>query len=251
MRLDEYTRIYELERSHWWYQTLHHIVFDAITRHAPPQPRVLDVGCGTGGLLSGLPPDARAVGCDLHPEALRLARSRSVRGVRADAAALPFAAGSADVVVSLDVLYHAKVKVPQQAVEEMTRVLKPGGILILNVPAYENLRSSHDIAVHTARRFTRAEVRKLLLTTGLEPLVLTHWNTLLFPAIAAMRLSRKRHTDSDLRPPNPWLNQSVAALLGLERRWIRHMPLPFGLSIFAAARKPAQRVVGAAGTDVL
>lgn len=238
MRTDEYQRIYQNEDTHWWYRSLHALAREAMDRHGQPHPTVLDLGCGTGGFMQGLRSDMRGLGVDFHPEALRLARTRSSTPVcRASAESIPLADACVDVVVCLDVLYHSAVATPADAMREMARVLRPGGILVLNVPAYEYLRSGHDIVIHTARRFTRRDVAELLHGAALERLELTHWNTLLFPGAALVRLTRRNRTESDLRAIPAWANRMMAGLLGVERKMLNRLPLPFGLSIFAVARK--------------
>lgn len=238
MRLDEYQRIHDLELTHWWYRTLHAIALDSIRRYAPTDATVLDAGCGAGGFLFRLGESCRRLGVDMHPEALRLTRERSrVPVCRARVEALPFPEDSVDVVVSLDVIYHAAVPNAADAIVEMARVLKPGGLFVLNVPAYEALRSGHDAAIHTARRFSRFEVWRLLETAGLEPMRVSHWNSALFPAAAVVRLWRRNRQDSDLQEPGVWSNWLFGKILDMERRLSSAIELPFGLSIFAVARK--------------
>lgn len=240
MRIDEYQRIHSLEDTHWWYRSLHALARLHVARARIASPVLLDVGCGTGGFMSGLGSDLHRYGVDMHPEALRFARSRPGLSVcRATAERLPFPDARFDIVVSLDVICHAAVAAPGAAVAEMARVLKPDGLLVLNLPAYDWLRSGHDVAVHTARRFTRNQVRRMLEDAALQPVVLTHWNTLLFPAALAVRLLHRKRQESDLDAPAPWLNRGLHAVVGLERTLLRYVPLPFGLSILAAARKRA------------
>ncbi len=239
MRTDEYQRIYDLEDTYWWYRNLHTLAREYVAIASVAEPVLLDVGCGTGGFLHGLPPHVHGCGIDMHPEALRLARMRDGLAVsRGSANEIPIADASVDVVVSLDVICHTAVTDAGAAVVEMARVLKPGGLLVLNLPAYDWLRSGHDVAVHTIRRFTRAQVRELLRGADLEIATLTHWNTLLFPAAAAVRFLHRNRQDSDLTSPNPWMNRAFTNVLRVERSIVRRIPLPFGLSIFAVARKP-------------
>jgi SAM-dependent methyltransferase len=241
MRIDEYQRIYDLEDTYWWYRNLHALAHSYVAQRGADQHLVLlDVGCGTGGFLHGLGPNVRGCGIDMHPEALRLARLRDGMAVcRGSANDVPIASTSVDVVVSLDVICHTAVTDAGAAVAEMARVLKPGGVLVLNLPAYNWLRSGHDVAVHTIRRFTRSHVRRLITDAGLEPERITHWNTLLFPAAAAVRFLHRNRQDSDLNPPNPIMNRLLTQVLRVERAMVRRMPLPFGLSVFAVARKPS------------
>ena len=137
----------------------------------------------------------------------------------------------------------ARVADPAQALREACRILKPGGVLLLNLPAYEWLHSAHDEAVHTARRFTRKSVRQLVAQTPLELRWMSHWNSLLFPALILIRLLRKarpqRGSDLDTPLDGP-LNTVLKTLLAMEQNLLLRQPLPFGLSIFAVLQRPAR-----------
>ncbi|WP_395088722.1 class I SAM-dependent methyltransferase [Armatimonas sp.] len=242
MEIGEYGRMFAVEADHFWYQTLHGHVLRLL------QPTslcsVLDAGCGTGMLARRLTDAGYAVtGLDLSPEALRLAKTRRLETlVEGSVNALPFPENSFDAIVSLDVWYHQAVD-DALAACEAARVVKPGGIVIVNLPAYDWLRGHHDEVVQTARRYNRAQVKKLLTSSGLEVRFCSHWNTLLFPAIVAVRLLSRlrkespRDSSSDVAPVAPWLNKTLSALLAAERPLLS-LPLPYGLSILAVGRKP-------------
>jgi hypothetical protein len=148
-------------------------------------------------------------------------------------------------VISLDVLYHRGVESDLTALLEFRRCLRPGGSLILNLPAFESLRSTHDAAIHTARRYRRGPLTSLLRAAGLAPDRVTHWNAFLFPGLVAVRWLRRRAGKayssagaSDVRPlPGP-INRILGGILTLERNWLARWDLPAGLSILAVARKP-------------
>ena len=237
--------MYRVEDVHWWYRALRSLIRTAWKTHAQtPSGRILDVGCGTGANLAMFNGEAVATGIDYSEAALDRCRQRGLtRLTRADAGSLPFASDSFDGVLMMDVLYHRDVSNIAGALAETERVLGPGGLLLANVPAYQWLYSSHDEAIHTGHRFTRSELVFLLRSAGLEPIRATYWNTFLFPAIALLRLWRRHssHQGSDLEgysdsPIAPLLQ----AILAVERAAMRIGNLPFGLSIFAIARKPAR-----------
>ncbi len=239
MNRDEYGRMYAVEDVHWWYRGLRALTWQ-LWNALPDKPAgpLLDIGCGTGGTLIGAP--VSGVGADMSPEALRFCRERGQRQLaRADASALPFRDASFAGALMLDVLYHRAVVDPAAALLEARRVLKPKGVLIVNVPAYNWLLSSHDAAIHTARRFTRSELRALLATAGFRVERITYWNTLLFPAAAAVRLLRKSaaRDTSDLANYRPGaVTRLLEGALGIERSCLRAADLPFGLSVIAIVR---------------
>ena len=250
MELAEYATMAGVEQEHWWYRGLRAMIGAAWAAHVGPgRPQLLDVGCGTGANLQALGREAQAVGVDVAPAAIDWCRRRGLEATLVgSAAALPFAAASFDVVLSCDVLCHRTLQDRARPVREIARVLRPGGILILNLPAFRWLLSPHDHAVQQDHRFTRGEVQGLLRGAGLEPLRLTYWNGLLFPAAVAMRALRglKGERGSDLA-----VDAGVGAapllerILGLERRLLRHVDLPLGLSVLAVARRGPGAAAGA------
>jgi SAM-dependent methyltransferase len=245
VELEEYDRLYALELEHWRFRALRRLLLSALRLH-PPRPagaelRILDAGCGTGGCALALGRLGRVTGVDLHPRALALAKQRGLsRLARAGVAMLPFAGACFDAVVSVDVLYHRAVADDAAALAELARVTRPGGVVVLWLPGYEALRSSHDVQVHTARRYTRAGVRALAARAGLAPERITGVGALLAPlAFARARLeggAAPAHSLVD-RTPGP-LNALLATLLAAEGEIGLRAPLPFGLSLLAVLRRP-------------
>jgi SAM-dependent methyltransferase len=268
----EYTTLFAQEESFWWYQGLRRLVEQEMRRELPGLPgegrsrgdtsstsadaaggaaarplRILDAGCGTGGMTQRLAAQGSVTGLDWSPLALDLARRRgSLAWTRGSVERLPFRTGTFDLVVSLDVLYHRGVGSDLLALQELRRCLRPGGSLIVNLPAFESLRSSHDAAVHTARRYRRRPLTTLLSDAGLIPGRVTYWNAILLPGLIAIRHRRRRPhaaggpaVASDVRAlPGP-VNNILAGILTVERAWLARWDLPVGLSILAVARKPS------------
>src|SRR5262249_11867668 len=144
---------------------------------------ILDAGCGTGGNSRHLQRYGRVTGIDVSQHALRFARLRpGLALAHASVERLPFRDDSFDLVLSNDVLCPLHVSDDAHAAVEFARVLRPGGVLYLQLPAFDQLRSHHDAAVYTAHRFTAAETRKLLRSAGLQVRRVTYANALLFPA---------------------------------------------------------------------
>jgi len=237
----EHDLLRRVEDGHWWHRVLRHQALRAL-RTVPCGARVLDIGCGTGGMLDFLP-EFEAHGVDLSPHAVKLCHERGLQNVtQASAHELPFPDGMYDAVLSLDVLYHADVD-ELRALTEMCRVLKPGGILVLNLPAFECLRGAHDDAVSGVRRYRLCHVRSLLESHSLRVEMIHHWNAWLFLPLLTWRQSNRLAAGtkaaaghSDLRVNLGILNH-LLFFTGCFDAWLcRLLSLPFGTSIFAIAR---------------
>jgi SAM-dependent methyltransferase len=155
---------------------------------------------------------------------------------------LPFREASFDVVTSFDVLYHRWVEDDAAAVRELARVLRPGGVLLVRVPALRLLWGAHDEAVFSRHRYTRGEVVALLRRCGLEPGRATYCNSFLFPLLALRRgldrLSGRHGSDVQFLPAP--LERAFLGLLRIEARLVRHVSLPLGASVMAVGRKPSR-----------
>lgn len=233
--------MYEAEERQWWYAGMRAISAALLDKHMArgSQARILDAGCGTGNNLAHFKGRGRAVGVDLSEDALRFCRTRAVHAARASVLALPFGAGAFDLVTSFDVLYHRWVSDDRAAVAELARVLAPGGLLLVRVPALKMLWGAHDDAVLSRHRYTRAEVASLLRSAGLEVLELTYANTLLFPVLLLRRTldrAMSRHGSDVSFMPAP-IETAFLSLLRLEARMVRHVRLPVGASVLAVGRK--------------
>jgi len=241
MHPNEYAIMFRVEETHWWYRALHRLIFDALERELPDwrEKTILDVGCGTGAILKQIGNADRNVGVDLAPEALAFCRERGLSNVRqADICALPFSEDSFDAVICSSVLYHQWVRDLSHAMSELHRVLRPGGLLFINVPAFRFLHSRHDDAVMTARRFTKRELGELLERNNFRIRRLSYWTTLLFPlAIAARTLgASEMGRDFGTVEMSP-LQRLLAKIMRIELTLLRRFSFPFGVALFALARK--------------
>lgn len=242
MNPGEYDIMAKVEDVHWWYRGLRGLIGMFSGLSIPTgEVSILDVGCGTGANLSMMQRYGRVVGLDVSDDALQFCKERCIAVLtKGDAAALPYADNTFEMVLLMDVLYHREVRDKFAPLREAYRVLKPGGRVLLNVPAYQWLMSPHDAAVHADHRFTRREVMHLLRQSKFDLLRCTYWNALLFPIVVIVRtcLSGRQDGESDLAGYRESLATSIlSGVLWCERLLLRVMPLPFGSSIFAVAKK--------------
>lgn len=239
MNLDEYRRLFEHEEHYWWFVGRRRLALRLLS-DAVPSGRVLDLGCGAGALLTELPGDYSGVGVDRFPQALTYSRSRGLNHlVMADGEALPFKSGAFDAVVALDVLEH--IEGDERAIAECFRLLRPGGALVLSVPAFRWLWGPHDVALMHFRRYTRREVVARLRGAGFRVERASYSVFALFPAVMALRFrDRFRQGDPEVRLPevSPGFNRRLIHLMDAEAAWIRRRGLPWGSSVVAVGRKP-------------
>ena len=238
-----FDRMAELDQLHWWFTARRRILEALIRRVVRPKKRarILEVGCGTGHNLAMLKKFGRVEASELDAPARALASKRLRRPVKE--AKLPdltmFERNGYDLIALLDVLEH----VPDDlaALRAIHMRLKPGGALLLTVPANSWMWSAHDAAHHHFRRYSKKQLKALFVKSGLEVQLLSHFNSLLFPPIALARvLGKVTGKDSaDDRLPLAPVNWLLDQLFGLERLLLGRLPMPFGVSLVAVVRRPA------------
>ena len=242
-----YEDIYNAELTHWWFCGRLHIVTSLVRRFgSKSRPlRVADVGCGMGASLEALGEFGWVAGLDYSATALGFSRRRGFpRLLAAALPSLPFPDSEFDVVCALDVIEH--IDDDAAAVHELWRVCKPGGLLVVTVPAYEWLWSEHDDINEHKRRYTRSLLRKRLTLPGGEFVRLSYMNMLFAPPVMLFRLLRnlggnKKRAASDMRSdvfplPRP-VNAIFKFLFSSENIWLRYASLPFGISLICILRK--------------
>ena len=237
MEAAEYALMDAAEDRMWWYRALHRRLIGAL---AGVHGTVLDAGCGTGGLLARLRiecPHLRAIGVEWSvAAACRAADKSGAPVVRGSVNALPFADACFDAALAADVLCHGAVE-PMVALVDLRRVLRPGGRLVVNMPAYAWLLSTHDRRVHNVRRCTARQLSDMLCEAGFVRVRAHYWNSLLLPVMVAQRkLFAHQAASSDVAPFPPSLDAMFHAMTELERR----LPfcLPAGGSVLATAERP-------------
>ncbi len=244
MNTDEYLKLAEVEDRMWYFKSLHgHVARELAKAGVKADAAVLDAGCGTGGMILRLR-EAQSgwkwSGIDFMPIACELARTRCGAGTdirEASVTALPFADASFDAVVSADVI--CQVDDADVAVKEFFRVLKPGGVVVINVPAYMWMWSYHDDSCQTKHRYTRPEVEALMTAAGFGERWSTHLNALPFPLLWAKRkLLRSDKDTSDMKEYPAVVDLGFRALVAPEHAWLKlGGRWAWGTSVFAVGRK--------------
>lgn len=266
----EYDIMAAVESQHWWYTTLHSQVIQAIERHSqmaiqlstqlitnsspraktsPFNLKILDAGCGTGGLLVALKNAGfnHAEGFDLSTDAVEHAKSRGLAVKLGDLAQLADVAApqSYDVIVNNDTLYHLSIYQRTVFFKSCLNLLKPNGIMILNVPALNAFKGNHDFAVGITERFSKSTLVPFIQSTGFEVARSQYWPFVLSPIIWATRATQKfqrnvsKPTDgyrSDLGLPHLTINKILQALCACEGT--SGIKPPWGSSLFLVLTKP-------------
>jgi SAM-dependent methyltransferase len=236
---------FELEEWHWWFTARAEIVLALLEPALPMpsgrRPRILDIGCGTGGMLERMARLGDVTGIDTSDEALDYCRKRGIASVhrygefRAEGRAF-------DAVTLFDVIEHADDDVG--LLREARGFLAPGGIVLVTVPAFPFLWSRHDDLNHHRRRYVKRTLRAAFEGAGLDLVRLTYFNSLLFPAVVLVRGvarilprgSAPAAESSDLRRGTGLLNAPLRRLFASEKHFLRRIDFPAGTSLLAIAR---------------
>lgn len=242
MKPDEYRKLAATEDRLWYFRALHARRALWLARLLPAGPaRVLDAGAGTGGFIRAVraaQPAWTLTGVEVSPLACALARERTAAEiVEGSITALPFADGSFDAVTTGDVLYH--LEDPAAALREFARVLRPGGVVVVNEPAYRWLWSYHDEAVSSKHRFTRPELAAALRHARFAVRFASYANMTILPLVIARRkLFPPAAPTSDVEMPPAPVEKLLGGIAALEQAWMgRGFALPAGSSVFVAGVK--------------
>ena len=232
-----FDRMAALDQTHWWYVARRAILSDLIARRIQPpkDAHILEIGCGTGHNFPVLSRFGVVDALEVDDAARAIASARLGRPVAS--APLPelpgIADASYDLIALLDVLEH--IEGDMAALSSIRAKLRPGGRILLTVPANEWMWSAHDSVHHHYRRYNRATLGKVAAAAGLRVDMMSHFNSLLFPLAAAARIAGKltgRQEADDAQPPAP-LNALFKGVFGLERHLVGRVPLPAGVSLVA------------------
>lgn len=219
--------------THWWYHVRSDLLEVMFAESLLRADRILDVGSADAPSLSWLPDRDRVVSVDIDLGAL------GPNSVCADASRLPFQDSTFAAVTAFDVIEHFRTE--DQVIEELTRVLKPAGVLCVSVPAYQWAWTGFDVAQGHYRRYTRPRLAAAIERHGLQIVRLTHAFASMFPAFAGARLldRARKPAPSSYMPANGRMADLVMTRLGkVDARLLERRNLPFGSSIFAEAVRP-------------
>lgn len=235
--------MYQNELSHAWYKQTRNLMVDYLIKFVQKDAKILDAGSGTGGTLKCLKQAGfrNTQGIDSSELALNLSRKRGIKAIKkGDVNKLGFKSKTFDAIVCLDVLYHKGVD-PELAVKEFFRILKKDGVLYVQEPAYNWLKSKHDIAIETERRFTKGRISKILQKAGFKIETATYFNLLFLMPIIVKRIKekflKKKEIASDIKHLSPIINKSLNSALSFERKLVKRFNLPAGLSVIAVGKK--------------
>lgn len=243
METQEYNTMFELENDYWWFVARRALVEELVKNEANncPSPKIFDVGCGTGANLAAFSQYGKSYGIDMAKEAISFCRSRGLNNlVISKVESVAYLSESFDVITALDVLEHIDDDVA--AMKELYRVCKPGGMLLVTVPAYGFLWSEHDEALHHRRRYAAHELRNKLTLAGFDIERCSYFITLFFFPILAIRILQSIFKDST-HPKTSHIalpriiNKLLIAILAFEQWLLHFINLPFGVSIVCVARK--------------
>lgn len=248
MNETEYDRMYEVEDRHWWYVALHELILYFVARERGSKPlNILDAGCGTGRLCQMVSAYGEVSGCDMSELSVAYCHKRNLRSVfQADLNTVALQSDFYDVITSIDVLCHRAIKDDIAVLKRLYNALKPSGILILNLPAYESLKSTHDTAVHTERRYSKSDLVSAMTGTGFVVEKATYRLLFLFLPVLIYRLFKRLFLNSesgnevlsDVSMPFAVINRALLDLGRIENFFIKRYSMPFGTSVFAVGRRP-------------
>ncbi|MEA2232184.1 MAG: hypothetical protein QOD83_2000 [Solirubrobacteraceae bacterium] len=238
MTSDELHAMITTDDRHWWYRGRRRVLRATLDGLALPWPcAILDAGCGSGRTLDELSDYGDAWGVDLSREAVNATRARGHEASLAEVEDLPFPDASFDLVTCLDVIEHTPDD--RRTLSELRRVTRPGGALVVTVPAHPSLWSAHDEANRHYRRYTRRALIAAAVEAGWAVDENTYFNAALLAPAAVVRVARRGagspRSELSLTPPAldrvlEWPSRAEAALL---RAGVR---LPVGLSLLAVLR---------------
>lgn len=234
-----YLNMVEMERNHWWYKGRREIIGKITSSYMTSPVKILDAGCGAGGTMEYMSRYGSVIGVDISQKMVEHCRNMGMPVYCTSVSELPFPDKEFDLVFCLDVLEH--IPDEKQALKELIRVVRPGGIMVFTVPAFTWLWGHHDILNNHCRRYNFGELPGLLANCDLSIERVTYFNFfLLAPIWLVRRLGRKVSAlmpNTDFQLGTRSLNTFFYSFLKLENLLLRYMNFPLGVSQVVIARK--------------
>lgn len=237
MQIPEHERFMKLGENYWWLEGKYRLVESYLKHFAPPAGYsvILESGCGPGNFLTRLKRYGKVVvGMEIIFEPLRKAESLGHRVLNADASSYPLRDGSVDLIVMVDVLEH--IKDEKKALSEAKRILRPGGHLLLSVPAFQSLWGAHDEIYGHHRRYRTQELFKKVQNSGFSVIKNSYVEPLFFLPVWLVRRLKGRKREDDFYPLPRWLNWLLTQLFTIEAVMLRWFNFPFGVALICIAR---------------
>lgn len=246
MKKAEYARMAEREKNYWWHAGRLRIIetYLEIARKRQQKSgsaKILNIGCGTGGTLSTLEKFGVVENVDVSDDAIAFMKQAGYKVKKVAGIELPYKAASFDLVGAFDVLEHIDDDVA--ALKEWNRILRPGGSVVMTVPAHQWLWGEHDVSLHHFRRHTRSGVKSKAVEAGLIPVKASYAIAFSLPLVVGFRWLNKllgRKTDGEtsyVNVPN-WVNTLFTKFLILEAHLHKYISLPVGTSVVAVFERP-------------
>lgn len=243
MNKNLYEIFFHIQKKHWWFVARKKIVVDFIIRYLPEasNPKILDIGCGSGYMLNTLETIGQVSGMDMSDDAIGFSKEIFSGGVMKGflPANIPYPKNYFDIVVALDVIEHVEDDIG--SLVSLRTHMTDGAKIIITVPANMYLWSEHDVVNEHKRRYNMQELKTKLLASGFAIEKISYYNTLLFPLALCVRTFNnllKRKAESDMEVPSPLVNSLLRNIFGFEKYLLRFFNFNFfGVSIIAVARK--------------
>ena len=236
-----YDSLYRSQDNGWWFVGQRRIVFSILDKYIKRKNlEILDAGCGSGSILKHIKKYGKVTGLDISDKALNYCKINNMKLIKGDVKNLKFKENSFDLVFCMDVLQDPRVN-DTVALKEIYRILKKDGLLILNLPAFEFLKSTHDIIGNIKHRYNKPEVKDKLEKANFKIKRLTYWNMTLFPFVAIIRWKKRFIKNKDIKmdtePTNFLANKLLIYILNIESHILKKFNLPYGTSVLSIAKK--------------
>jgi SAM-dependent methyltransferase len=236
--------MYELESTHWWFRSLHELVLGYLDKNHKKTSNILDAGCGTGRLMFQMKSLGKITGFDFRDTALSYCRKRGLKNANlVDLNEWYATENQFDYVISLDVVSDQGINDDKLILKKFHKTLKPGGKLLLHVPAFPILKRSHDKAATIRKRYLRKEIEVIAKEVGFTPIQIQYRLSFALPLFLISKLfesiiSSGEESKSDMFALPSFANGFLLKLSRCENVFLKHgISLPWGTSIFSILQK--------------